>query len=297
MYEIENAFKNFKNGLDLSLDMGVIDYIGINIAEGNSSLYEFKVYYAEEYSLNIVHPFIDFLLEKEMLYYREKVNNEKNGIKRIDIALKNRNNKNILSMFEWLTVNTSMFARIQTEVKRLAQMKITELKDFDYSSLYHVSFVAQNEKIKVIKFHFLNRMCKDPDAIYINIRYDNRYYLDYLSMCNLLNFDKVLNTVNLLIKNHGGDLWMTGVDYTDNNDYLKYKIYIKNISDFYRALTDTFLLKGFNETSGIIQKIKCVEKWNKEHFEFICVGVAIGVDVQDEFVINFYFQYDEKLFD
>lgn len=297
MNEIENAFKNFKNGLDLSLDMGVIDYIGVNIAENNSSLYEFKVYYAEEYSLNIVHPFIDFLLEKDMLCYREKVNNEKNGIKRIDIALKNRNNKNILSMFEWLTVNTSMFTRIQTEVKRLAQMKITDLKDFDYSSLYHVSFVAQNEKIKVIKFHFLNRICQDPNAIDINIRYDNRYYLEYLSMCNLLNFDKVLNTVNLLIKNYGGNLWMTGVDYTDNNDYLKYKIYIKNIPDFYKALTDTFLLKGFDETSDIIQKIKCIEDWNKEHFEFICVGVAIGVDVQDEFIINFYFQYDEKLFD
>jgi hypothetical protein len=200
-------------------------------------------------------------------------------------------------MFEWLTANTSMFARIQTEVKKIAQMKITELKDFDYSSLYHVGFVAQNEKINVIKFHFLNRMCQDPNAIDINIRYDNEYYSDYLSMCNLLNFDKVLDAVNLLIKNHGGDLWMTGVDYTDNNDYLKYKIYIKNISDFYRALTNTFLLKGFNETSGIIQKIKCVEKWNKEHFEFICVGVAIGVDALNEFIINFYFQYDEKLFD
>lgn len=297
MSEIENAFKNFKNGLDLSLDMGVVDYIGINIAENNSSLYEFKVYYAEEYSLSITHPFIDFLFEKEMLCYREKVNNEKNGIKRIDIALKNRNNQNILSMFEWLTVNTSMFSRIQTEVKRIAQMKITELKNLDYSSLYHVSFVAQNEKIKVIKFHFFNRMCQDPDTLDINIRYDNGYYLDYLSMCHLINFDKVLNTVNLLIKNHGGDLWMTGVDYTDSNDYLKYKIYIKNILDFYRALTDTFLLEGFNETSGIIQKIKCVEKWNKEHFEFICIGVAIGVNVHGEFIINFYFQYDEKLFD
>ena len=173
MNEIENAFKNFKNGLDLSLDMGVIDYIGINIAENNSSLYEFKVYYAEEYSLNIVHPFIDFLLEKEMLYYREKVNNAKNGIQRIDIALKNRNNQNILSMFEWLTVNTSMFAKIQTEVKKLAQMKITELKNFDYSSLYHVSFVSQNEKIKVLKFHFLNRMCQEPNTINIDIRYNN----------------------------------------------------------------------------------------------------------------------------
>lgn len=297
MNEIENAFKNFKNGLDLSLDMGVIDYIGINIAENNSSLYEFKVYYAEEYSLNIVHPFIDFLLEKEMLYYREKVNNAKNGIQRIDIALKNRNNQNILSMFEWLTVNTSMFAKIQTEVKKLAQMKITELKNFDYSSLYHVSFVSQNEKIKVLKFHFLNRMCQEPNTINIDIRYNNTYYLEYLSMCNLPNFDKVLNTVNLLINNHGGNLWMTGVDYTNDNDYLKYKIYIKNIPDIYEALTDTFLLKGFDEDSGIIQKIKCVEEWNKEHSEFICVGVAIGVDVQDEFIINFYFQYNEKLFD
>lgn len=296
MNEIENSFINFKNGLDLSLDMGVIDYIGINISENNIPNYEFKVYYAEEYSLNIEHPFIDFLLEKELLCYREKVNNEKNGIKRIDIALKNRNNKNILSLFEWLTENTSMFARIQTEVKSLSKMKITELEDFDYSSLYHVSFVAQNEKIKVIKFHFLNRMCQDPNVIGINIRYDNRYYLDYLSMCDLPNFNKVLNTVNLLIKNHGGNLWMTGADYTDDHDFLKYKIYIKNIPNFYRALTDTFLLKGFDDTSGMIQKIKCVEAWNKKHIEFICVGVAIGVDVQDEFIINFYFQYDEKLF-
>ncbi|MDO5151636.1 MAG: hypothetical protein Q4D76_19980 [Oscillospiraceae bacterium] len=296
MFEIENAFKNFKNKLVIPLDLGVIDYIGINIAESDSSFYEFKAYYSEEYSLGITHSFIDFLLEKEMLYYREKVNNEKNGIKRIDIALKNRNNKNILSMFEWLKVNTSMFSKIQAEVKRLAQMKITELKDFDYSSLYHVSFVAQNEKIKVIKFHFLNRMCQNPEVPGINIRYNNEYYLDYLSMCNLLNFDKVLNAVNLLIKNHGGNLWMTGVDYTENGNYLKYKIYIKNISDFYGALKDTFLLTGFNENSGIIKKIKCVEEWNKHHIEFICVGVAIGVDVQDEFIVNYYFQYDEKLF-
>lgn len=296
MFEIEKAFNNFKNDLDLPIDMGVVDYIGINIAENNNSLYEFKIYYAEEFSLGITHPFIDFLFEKKMLGYRERVNNEKNGIKRIDIALKNRNNKNILSMFEWLTVNTSMFAKIQAEVKRLAQMKITELRDFNYSSLYHVSFVAQNEKIKVIKFHFLNRICQDPDILGINIRYDNGYYSDYLSMCNLFNFGKVLNAVNLFIKNHGGNLWMTGVDYTDNSDYLKYKIYIKDISDFYGALTDTFLLIGFDKTSGIIQKIKCVEEWNKEHSEFICVGVAIGVDVQDEFIINFYFQYDEKLF-
>lgn len=294
--KIEKTFERFATNADLPLDMGIVDYIGVNISESYPDSYEFKAYYAEEFSQSVTHPFIDFLIENEMLFYREKVNNEENGIQRIDISLKNRSNLNILEMFAWLTENTTMFARVRAQVEKLAQMKITEQRDYDYSSLYHVSFVARNEKIEVIKFHFLNRMCQDPEVFHANIRYDNAYYLEYLFQCNLINFGKILNFVNLLIMNHGGNLWMTGADYTDDNDYLKYKMYVRDVSDFYGALMNTFISIGCDENAEILQKIRCVEAWNQHHSELICVGVAIGVDAQDKFIVNFYFQYDEKLF-
>lgn len=293
---IEKTFESFAANADLPLDMGIVDYVGINISESHVDSYEFKAYYAEEFSQSITHPFIDFLLENKMLLYREKVNNEKDGIQRIDISLKNRSNLNILEMFAWLSENTTMFARVRVLVEKLAQMKITEQRDYDYSSLYHVSFVARKGKIEVIKFHFLNRVCQYPDAFHTNIRYDNAYYLEYLSQCNLINFGKVLNFVNLLIMNYGGNLWMTGADYTDDNDYLKYKLYVRDVSDFYVALMSTFLSMDYDENAEILQKIRCVEAWNQHHSELICVGVAIGVDAQDKFIVNFYFQYDEKLF-
>lgn len=268
-------------------ELGYVDYLGINIHSALDGELAFKIYYSNKVSRQWTHPLIDFLEKKDMVRYVTMVHDRKNQFRaRYDVGLKNRSDTNMVTVFEWLSKHTKMFEQYGSEILKLSQMKVTDKEGYNFAGLYFLGFISEADEIKVLKCHYFNRICKNPDILHKNIRYADEYYLSFLDESNVGCFSYLSVLAVEILKYCGGHLWMTGADY-ESNGQTKYKIYIKNPDIIYEGLLEVFLTKKLEE---LVKNIRAVKLWNEEHQEFICEGFAVCENRTDNISINFYFK-------
>ena len=264
-----------------------VDYLGINISSGSNSKLIFKIYYNNKFSRNRYHPLIEFLQERDMVRYVTMVHDKKNYHRsRYDVGLKNRTNENMEAVFEWLSNNTKMFSQYYPEIEMLSHMKVTEKDGYEYSGLYFLGFISEGDEISLLKTHYFNRLCDDPDVLHKNIQYADEYYLSFLNGSEIESFKNLTKITKDLLKYCGGHLWMTGADF-DLECHRKYKIYVKNPEMIYEGLLH--VLNG-KQYIYLQRQLKSLMDWNRAHHEFYCEGFAVCEDEIGEVSINFYFR-------
>ena len=269
------------------LNKNEIDYFGINITNDFQDSSEFKIYYTDTSSRDETHPLIEMLEGYNMIRYLTKVkeNQKKQADLRFDIGIKNRTNSNMEKVFSWLEENVVFFQDHRSEIIELAKMKMTNKDNFDYSSLYFIGFLSSHSEIKVLKFHFYNRICENPDDLYDNCFFDDTYYLNYLKESGYGSFTAIAQLVVMVLRVCGGHLWMTGID-CDKTGIRKYKIYIKQPENLYDGLEEAFMNEKYR---GLKNWIKTLRVWNEHYPYFFCEGFAICIDNESELSINFYY--------
>ena len=151
--------------------------------------------------------------------------------------------------------------------------------DEKYSSLYFLGFKKENNEIKVLKCHWINRIRKGHKI------YNNSYHLNFLQRKNISAFIEIIPYVKKALKNCKGKLWMEGIDYNEKTSE-KHKIYMLNSIPPYGGLIQTF-----SDNEELIRKINIIKEWNIVHSEFNCPGFAIGKDVKNNLTLNLYFGY------
>ena len=287
--KLEYSFNEFIYSNIEAFENGCVDYLGINIAASYGQRSIFKIYYNDKASRYNSHPLIDFLKDNEMVRYLTVVDDKDNKNNydrlRIDIGLKNRTNKNMINVFEWLKDYTKIFEINAEKIKKISEMKVTELDGYNYAGLYFLGFVSKNEEISTLKCHYFNRICEDPDILHENIQFADKYYLKFISNVGISEFIELAQLSGEALKVCGGHLWMVGTDYAISSPS-KYKIYIKNPSYTYEGL-----IKIFSSTKYkyLQQQIFSVKNWNDNHKKFNCEGFAICMDSNKKLSINFYF--------
>ena len=285
--KLEDRFNEFVFQNQRVLEHNYVDYLGINISASCGNELVFKIYYNDKASRFKSHPLIDFLESKGMIRYLTMVQDKKGDSKlRFDAGIKHRTNHNMMEVFEWLCNNTQIFAKNITEIKKLSTMKVTNLENYDYAGLYFLGFISVDDKISVLKCHYFNRVCENPDVLHKKISFADDYYLEFLSKSGIREFEELTTLVKKTLKLCGGHLWMSGSDYSLTT-FSKYKIYIKNPINIYEGLLDSFSEEKYEH----LQKQICaVRNWNEQHMEFFCEGFAVCIDEQEIMSINFYFK-------
>lgn len=268
-----------------------VDYLGINIASDLNRELIFKIYYNDKFSRTQSHSLIHFLEKNGMVRYLTMVQDQKepHGL-RFDVGIKSRTNKNMQKVFEWLDKNTQIFKIYCKEVRKLSSMKVTDLENYDYAGLYFLGFVSIDEKISVLKCHYFNRICENPDVLHKNITFADDYYLDFLSNTGIQEYTDLVVVMDKALEYCGGHLWMSGSDYALSGSR-KYKIYIKEPNDLYEGLLKAF---SANVYETLRKRIINVMNWNQQHEEFYCEGFAVCKDEQAVVSINFYFRIKRK---
>lgn len=264
-----------------------VDYLGVNVSSDRDGAPLFKIYYNDRASRERSHVLIDFLRQKEMIRYLTMVEDRPDLQRlRFDVGLKNRTDQNMQEVFDWLNAHTEMYGLHGGEVRRLSSMKVTELPDYHLAGLYFLGFISVCDRITVLKFHFFNRICMDPDVLHKNLRFADDYYLAFLADCGIPEFKELSGLADSALRNCGGHLWMTGADYALSGEK-KYKIYIKEPRVLYEGLRETFA----GERGALIRdRIRDVEAWNGQNPRFYCEGFAICEDEKAVVSINFYFK-------
>lgn len=284
---LSESFDNFITQYSQVFTLKQVDYLGINISADSNSKLLFKIYYNNKFSQNVSHPLINFLKEMDMVRYVTMVCEKDNEHRRrYDVGLKNRTDANMHVVFEWLSENTKIFRQYHSEIERLSQIKVTKKVGYKYSGLYFLGFISERNEISLLKTHYFNRICDNPDVLHKNIQYADDYYLSFLNNSEVVSFKNLTKIMTGILKQCGGHLWMTGVDY-GQSCYRKYKIYIKNSVNIYEGLLHTLDGKQY---IYLQRQIKAVMNWNKIHQEFYCEGFAVCEDEIGIVSINFYFR-------
>lgn len=283
---LECSYGRFKERVGEDLSDEKVDYFGINISDDVKRDGEFKIYYKDVFSRKEVHPLIDFLSGNDMIQCLAKVNDKGDKKRlRLDVGMKNRTNENMEKMFGWLDENIEIFRNNKKQIRKLSSMRMTDKKGFEHASFYFIGFIAVNSNIEVLKVHFYNRICDEPDELYDNYHWDDNYYLGYLKASEIQAFSDLVDIIHSALRYCGGHLWATGVDYQAEGAQ-KYKIYIKRPWKPYDGLEAVFVK---NKNRVLRERIESVKVWNEEHSCFKCVGFAICLDNKSELSINFYY--------
>ena len=283
---VEEKFEKFIRDNNVILDSKVIDYIGINVMESAYNEKKFKAYLKHNYSVKDNNTLVNWLDEREMIRYISSVQdkNDKRR-KRCDIGLKNRSNSNMQDLFKVLSKETILSKSNLEEIIKLSKMKVTNLHDFDYAGLYFLGFVEVEKKIKMVKTHYINRECNNPDVLHKNYKYNDDYFLKYIDTISDCKLKILKPFIKQIINECGANLWMFGVDFSSMNN--KYKIYLKNVADVYNVLSKVF---DDNRFIYLRKRISDLAVWNEQYTEWYCEGVALGANSRDEYSINFYYK-------
>lgn len=264
---------------------GVIDYLGMNIFEKPDSDIEFKIYYddghsREEYEQKYKDPLIDFLYEKDMVFFLEIVRDKENSeCTRFNVGLKNLTNENVMSLFDWLDKNVSFFDKYKDEILKLSEIKRYLDENHKYSSFFFIGIVKDETGIKVLKCYWLNKN-REPHEIF-----SDEYHLNFLESLGIEQFKELIPLTKEAIKNCGRHLCMTGIDY--NAEFSeKHKLYVDYPTDVYGGL-----LKTFPDNDELKKKIILIRDWHEIHNEFYCDGFTIGKDADNNLVLNIYFRF------
>ena len=187
------------------------------------------------------------------------------------------------ALFSWLAGKTELFEQSKEEVLQLAQMKMTDLSEHDYCSIYHLGITEKRSIIDSLKWYFFTKWCENPNKPAKNSEYRDAYYLNYLKETKCAEYEWLVECSEKILEYCSGHLWMIGLDIK-NNCYRKYKIYIKIPSDAYEKLSEA--LDG-NLGNQVIE----LEKWHQTHPEFEFNGMAICLDTEGVLSLNAYYGY------
>ena len=275
---IETMYENFLKEIPAAANPANIDFIGMNF--DNTSIF-LKAYFDRKNSILDNSTIVSFLKSREMIRYYESVSESCLQYEyRVDIALKNRNNRNMKSFFFFFKKNSALFAKNERVILRLSSLKITDLPDFYYSSLYFFGYKRIGNIFHSLKFHFYTKSCQNPEYPNMGGFYQDKEYLEKLKTINIPEFYPIFPVVEKLLDTGLGHLWMIGLDIDNIGN--KYKIYLKNPCD------DTSLVtQVVNQTIGI--DIAPAFDWLANHEEYCYTGIAICVGITGKLSVNIYF--------
>ena len=288
---LELAYQRFQEENKECQSPTEIEYLGLNFYEDSSISPVFKLYYTTTKSIENVSPLLNPLFSRSMIHALNKINDNSNaGCDRYEVGLKNRTNQNIEFVFHYLHWMMPELAEHRTELEALSRIKCTDLKNYIYAALYFVGMIVNvtNQPFpdtKAIKLHYLLRKCADPDKIGKNYIVNNQYYLKLLSTLKIPEFQKLSSFMDELLKASHAELWMAAVDYYKYG-ISKYKIYLKNFSpQIYTAIIKQFYDLGY---SHLANQVGVYVQWINHHPEKERYGIAVCLDSDDHWSINFY---------
>lgn len=280
--------RDFSSEVIESIEIGQLDYLGMNFSSKPESDVDFKIYYAEDYSWNIYEDykddsFISFLAEREMIQFFSAVRYKGNEDRpRFDARIERSYNENMLALFSYLEENIEFFHKYKDEILKLSLMKNRDYEGYDYASLYFISMVKVENKIDTLKCYWLNKMRENHEF------FNNEYYLKFIEESGVTGLVDLLPVVKEALKNCGANLCIEGIDYT-KDCAKKHKFYIRDGQDILGGLAKTF-----SEYQNLTDKIKIIQDWMDKHPEFFCDGAAIGKNTENDFVLNLYFKFKKQ---
>lgn len=280
--DLGEEFRAFCASLEEPPVRQAVDFLGINVSDDTAAKPVFKIYYSRKFSGEERHPVQKMLSERGMLRYCSLVRDTVNrSCVRLDLALKERTDRNMEWLFEQLTCLTTLFREGEGEIRELARMQITDREQHRNSTLYHLGFTEQDEEITLLKCHFLTRWCPDPDQPGKDSEYRDRNYLEYLKNCKIAAYVELAGLAETALNQCGGHLWMAGLDMGAAG-YRKYKLYIKQPSMLYERLPGIL-----GETMA--EPLKASRRWHQAHPEYGCEGAAFCVDSDSVHSLNLYY--------
>ena len=174
------------------------DYLGINIDVNPNNDLQFKIYYDNPYSQEQYQKcnnskLLKWLDERYMVKFLTMVHDkENNGITRLDIGLTNPINKNMLDLFALLEKEVPFFKKHKKDIMDFSLIKSNRLEGYDYAALYFLGFIKdKNSDIKLLKFHWLNKIKDGYPRLY-----SNDYYVSFIENCGIDKFKKLLFHTN-----------------------------------------------------------------------------------------------------
>lgn len=289
MYEycvdFNEKYVSFVNSLKQPLTYKSVDFLGLNLYEGQSDPV-FKVYYANKFSSGSDHPLITFLSEKGMLRYFEMVKDTlRPSSIRMDIALKKRTDSNMEALFSYLRQMTPLFSESEAKLRRMAHMKITEMPQHSLASMYHLGFVQDGDQTRLLKYYVFTRWCPNPDEPNTGSEFRDEEYLDVLCNCGIEEFKKLSAVTKAVLEKCGGHLWMAGMDVGENG-YRRFKLYVKNPEHVYEQFMEIF-------EGDMRDKLQRTVEWNLKHPELEFEAVAFALDSEDIFSMSLYYGWNE----
>lgn len=211
----KNYYNEFKNS-------GNIDFLGINIGEDGIHV---KCYKNPVQPQEAQNPYITQFIQTDCCSFVTPIHRE-DGYEE-DIRLKNKTDDNMQSLFSLLKGLRAEFSDYEEEVRRLSAMPVCSLPKHKYASMFYMCIVQNDEKPTKYKFHYITRMCRDPDCISKNMVYMDSMYLGYIEALK----SKELNVCTGIVRNFlsiaDSNLWTVGSDYDFEKGVNKYKVYIK----------------------------------------------------------------------
>lgn len=285
--EIGKKFAKAFEQLRMPAEKEKTDYLGVNLYDRAENDIAFKLYCSNSFSTNCHHPVRSRLKERDMLRnYSEVKNSGQSGGKRIDIALKNRTNENMESLFQTLAEMTPLFCESEKEMREPAQMKITDLPEHQYASLYHIGMIWEKE-ITLLKYHFFTKWCEEPNVPGKRCEYRDSYYLAYLKKCGNF-YEKLTGITEQFLAGCNSHLWMAGMD-TGENHYRKYKIYVKIFEKDADTVCSALKAVWQEYSSEMQKKIDGLHEWRQRYPEYQCAGAAFAYDTEGQFSLNIYY--------
>lgn len=274
--------KTFPQEILNNLKPDILDYFGINISSDPKKDFAFKIYYKNQFSRELYSksekiPLIEFLTENNLMNFLTIVHDENHmDHSRYDIGLHKQTNQKMELLFSYLKENCPFYEKYEKEILELSKMKASQLEDRDYRSFYFVALLDDN---KTLKCHWYNPIYSEDTEFF-----NNEYYINFIENCNVEGLKKILPMAKKAIKNCSAKMWMEGIDYTEFGSK-KHKIYLRKPQNPYKGL-----IKTYSGNEELENKLKIIKEWNDCHEEMCCSGFALGEDLNNNIVINFYFR-------
>lgn len=315
MNEIEQYYEKFRAELAYPFEYHNIDYIGVCLDADDSVPCRFKMYWSDHCSAPFDHWLTRWLKEHRMLQYIETVEHSgRTGKYQSDMRIGSRTDSNMQHLFSALADHEPAFSQNEELIRTISKMPVTTGKNYLYASLYFLGAIyTGTDSSEMLKFHWINRFCQDPDALSENIWYNDSIYLEYLRALPDEHYLLPARHAEAVLKACSCHLWMTGLDVMGNG-WKKYKLYVKYFHDLCPVLSGLFSQeapqrdgiqgedlqgdgmqgKGLHALAGKADRL-C--RWLRTHPELEPAGCAFCLDTDGKYSVNLYYGIQESYFE
>lgn len=288
---LEQKYCEFRNKYFEAKNDENVEYFGLNFAEDQDSEPIYKVYYTTKKSRATIPNLLKVLEKRNMIRAINKIDDTINkGCIRYEVGLGNRTNLNMEFIYNWIFEQFSFVQSRKIEIEKFCNLKCSNLKDYRYAALYYIGMIIDfcspcQVNPKAIKLHYLLRECKNPEKIGKDFLVDNVHIFEQLNELQIYGLHQLVYAVSKMLHNNEAELWMVAVDYY-NNDVTKYKIYFKKFSEsVYENMIAVF--REF-DCIYLVTQVENYIKWISFHPELERYGIAICLDSNNKWSVNFY---------